>query len=516
MKEIPYIDKNGRTTLMVDGKPFTILGGELRNSNASDINYLREKVWPALKEIKANCYLVPVYWELIEQMPGVFDFSLADEVIQMAEKSGIRICFLWFGLWKNGSSSYAPTWIKKDPECVYMVDQSGKTIESISPACEKAVQADCRAFSKFMSHLAEVDEKRTVIMVQVENEIGIWQNPRDFSEEAKQRFQNEIPKEMAILYGTSGTWEEAFGFAASEYFMAYDFARTVGKIAKAGKEAYQLPMFMNYVTFGADLPAGVLPSGEPLPRVMKIWEHFAPDIDLYGPDVYAQAYSNVCQEAEKLGYLLIPEMGCGRDAASKALYTVAEHNTICFSPFGLDAMLGEISENDLLNNTNELRMGVGTFGGEENLKDAYELLQIMMPEIRKAKEENRIWGFLEQGYDTVLSMGEYTVKISYGPGVAYDFAGNPTGPGERKPDAPMGGGFVIRTGEDKYLFAGISANITVEAGYASQKTFFVLERNEMLIRGNELVYGRRLNGDERTHICFGSRLTVEEISFYQK
>ena len=59
------IQANGVTQLYVKGKPFLILGGELGNSTASDMDYMRP-AWSKLKLMHLNTVLTPVYWELLE------------------------------------------------------------------------------------------------------------------------------------------------------------------------------------------------------------------------------------------------------------------------------------------------------------------------------------------------------------------------------------------------------------------------------------------------------------------
>lgn len=107
------IKEDGVFTLYVDGKPYTALAGEIHNSSSSDLNYMKEKVWPYLRELNLNTVILPVSWELIEPKKGEFDFQLVDGIIEQAREENLRLVLLWFGLWKNGLSSYAPGWVKK-------------------------------------------------------------------------------------------------------------------------------------------------------------------------------------------------------------------------------------------------------------------------------------------------------------------------------------------------------------------------------------------------------------------
>ena len=63
---IPHLQRQGTATqLVVDGKPFLMLAGELRNSSGSSLEYLKP-IWPKLSAMHINTVLTAVYWELLE------------------------------------------------------------------------------------------------------------------------------------------------------------------------------------------------------------------------------------------------------------------------------------------------------------------------------------------------------------------------------------------------------------------------------------------------------------------
>lgn len=247
-KELPEIrkDKLGRAAFYVDGAPFIALAGELHNSSASSLRYMDETVWPALRPLHMNSVILPVAWESIEPEEGVFDFSLPDGLIAAARREGLRLILLWFGLWKNGMSTYVPGWVKrassgKDARFFRVRDGFGKPLDCISPFCAEAVGADAKAFRALMAHIAEIDGDRTVIAVQVENEIGVLSAGRDYSEIAEKNYAQQIPSQIAAWYEVSGTWEEAFGIDGAEMMMAWQYAQAVEQIASQGKSVYPLP-----------------------------------------------------------------------------------------------------------------------------------------------------------------------------------------------------------------------------------------------------------------------------------
>jgi len=112
--EIPHLRKQGTATqLVVDGKPFLALAGELHNNSATSLEYMKP-LWAKMAVSKLNTVLAGVSWAQIEPQEGKFDFSVLDGVIRDARSHNLRLVLLWFGTWKNGLSSYPPDWVKKD------------------------------------------------------------------------------------------------------------------------------------------------------------------------------------------------------------------------------------------------------------------------------------------------------------------------------------------------------------------------------------------------------------------
>jgi len=206
-----------------------------------------------------------------------------------------------------------------------------------------------------MAHVREKDaEQQTVLMVQVENEVGYLGRGRDRSSAANRLFLAPVPlpllhdlqdhqallsPELRVRFNPHGTtWREAFADAAEEVFMAWNYATFIQKVAEAGKRQYSLPMYVN-----AQLPApaeraGEYPSGGPHPYYLDVYRAVAPAIDLYSPDIYWPNFEYWVQRYKQPGNaVFVPEARL--DAAPfNAFYAYGEAGAFGFSGFGIDSL----------------------------------------------------------------------------------------------------------------------------------------------------------------------------------
>jgi len=284
--ELPHISiESGTGRLVVNGQPFLILGGELGNSSAGTVAEANSII-PRLAAMHVNTILMPIAWEQIEPKEGSYDFSILDHWIETARRSNMHLVLLWFGSWKNAFSNYAPAWVKSDPKRFPRAESAdGRPLEILSPLSPETRRFDSRAFAALMHHVREKDsQQQTVLMVQVENEVGYLGPGRDRSPEASKLFLGPVPQallralvnkrlelspELASHFNQSGgTWTGIFGDAADEAFMAWNYASYIEAVVQAGKKEYALPMYVN-----AQLPAPQERAGEyPVAdRTRTIW-----------------------------------------------------------------------------------------------------------------------------------------------------------------------------------------------------------------------------------------------------
>lgn len=392
-----YLEHAGSgTRLMVDGSPLILLAGELHNSSASSLEY----VTPILERMTAahmNAVLAPLSWELIEPIEGQFDFTLLDGLVNEARRLQLRLVFLWFGTMKNAISCYVPAWVKTDLQRFFRAEGTpGESSWTVSVFNEEVLQCDARAFSAVMRHIRDIDaEQHTVIMMQVENEAGVLNASRDHCPAAETAFNKPVPDmlinylmehretlitEFAESWGQqgylrSGTWKDIFGADADEVFMAWHVARFIAQISAAGAAEYPLPLFVNaWLIAGPGYSAGQYPSGGPISKMLDVWRAAAPHISLLAPDIYHQDFRAQCASYTRSGNpLFIPEAMGNALAAANVLYAIGQHEALCFSPFGIDA----IHE-------------------EHPLVATYRMLADMMPLLTQAYGAGRLAGFVQQ------------------------------------------------------------------------------------------------------------------------
>ena len=454
------------TQLIVDGKPFLILGGELGNSSASCPEDI-ERIFPKRERMGLNTVLVPAYWDLTEPVEGQFDFSLTDKVIDQARKNHLKVIFLWFGAWKNSMSCYAPLWFKENyQKYPRSYTENGKPLEIASAFSEEVFKADNRAFCQWMKHIASIDkEEGTVIMIQIENEIGMLESARDHSALANKAFHAPVPEVFTSYlkknkkqlhpqmlkkwgsqgYKTSGTWQELFGtdIYTDEIFMAYHYALYVERMAQTARSIYNIPLYVNAAMNSRGRKPGEYPSAGPLAHLIDAWHCGAPSIDILAPDLYDDGFTDwVAQYHLHNNPLFIPEIKLTDNDGVRAYYIFAEHDAIGISPFSIEDG-SDTPENMLV-------------AGYRHLK---ELMPLLTQYQGKGTRKGRL--FDQQNKERILEMDDLVLTCRHNFTLPWD---------PRATDGstwPEGGGIILRLAKDEYLIAG--NGIVVEFAKKSEK-----------------------------------------------
>jgi hypothetical protein len=443
----PAIERRAnRMDLVVDGKPWLVLGGELRNSSSSTLEFL-QPIWPHLKSLNLNTVFTPVSWRQLEPSQGRFDFTLVDGQIQKAREHNLRLILLWFGAWKNGVSGYAPGWVLTDTRKYPRMSDT-----ALSPFSEATWAAEARAFRELMAHLRKIDgDRHTVLMIQVENEIGVPKPARDASPAAEKAFNGLVPtslpeylakhetelkpypRELWTRSGRrkAGTWREVFGAGpeTDDVFMAWSYASYVGRLAAAGKREYPLPMYVNACQLRGDTyQHGADPSGGPTDNVMDIWMASAPAIDIYAVDNYRDFKAQSARYRHRGNPLFMPETSAWwsgdspHTAPAKAFYSFGEQHALAFSPFGIDNQVYQ----------------------DHMLGLAYRKLSELAPLILEQRGTKRLHGFYR---DKPEEKGETFEFDGYRATVTYR-------PVPAKPDLYGSFGIIVQSGADEFFVSG--------------------------------------------------------------
>lgn len=495
---LPHLEKRGAATqLIVEGKPFLILGGELHNSSSSSVAYMKP-IWPQLASMHLNTVLAPVSWELIEPEEGRFDFTTVDGLIDDARKNNLRLVFLWFGSWKNTYSSYVPEWVKRNTERFPRVRTSdGRGTERLSPFAQANEQADARAFAALMRHLKQKDGAlHTVIMVQVENEVGVIPEPRDRSAIADKAFHDPVPQELLsdllsssrlgpefrVIWDAagnkrSGGWEEVFGKGpvTDDLFMAWYYARYVNRVAAAGKAEYPLPMFVNAALIRPNYQPGQYNSGGPLPQSLDLWRAAAPAVDFFSPDIYFDNFAEWARRYHREGNpVFIPEAVSGTAAAANVFYAIGQLQAIGFCPFGIDSARSTDTRDKSSESIPELTA-------------SYAILTQLSPLLLQKQSENGVATVLLEGPSQRagrVSLGDYTFTVE---------AATPADAGKR------GAAMFLQVGPEEYIVTGsgnLTIGISVAPGSSGPPIAGIVSIDEQVLEDGHWVRKRRLNGDE--------------------
>ncbi len=349
----------------VGGKPFFTIGGQTHNSSTHS-DEMMERSWIAAEAMGFNTIAAPVCWYQLEPEEGKFDFAAVDRIVNGARSRGLHAVILWFGTWKNGTSHYVPAWVKLQEERFTRVTSaSGVPTGILSPICEETRKADLRAFSELMQYLKKVNTDETVIGVQVENEPGQLGSPMDYSAAAMEKFEAQVPADcVEFLAGAPdcpirkiweangakmvGSWKELFGgLESAEIFSAYYISKYIDTIAAAGKEIYDIPMYIN-VWLGEmqNRVAGVdFPSGGATSRMIDLWKYNTPHIDAIAPDIYIQdadSYREISKAyAREDNPFYIPESAASLMNALNVNKEITDRDLCGIHVFGIESYVEE-------------------------------------------------------------------------------------------------------------------------------------------------------------------------------
>ena len=121
---------SGKTYLEVDGKPFALIGAQLRVDGLYNRNPELTQAPPAVSDAQLEQYFakasqlgvntlqLALEWSKIELDKDVYDFALVDKLLTLTNKYGLKCEFLWFStnMCGDGHSFCIPSYITEDTQ----------------------------------------------------------------------------------------------------------------------------------------------------------------------------------------------------------------------------------------------------------------------------------------------------------------------------------------------------------------------------------------------------------------
>ncbi len=483
---LPRIEEyNGINQLIIKKSPYIMLSGELHNSSSSCLEYM-QPIWGRLKQMNLNTIIASVSWELFEPVEGKFDYTLVEGLIKGARKNNFKLVLIWFATWKNGEGTYVPAWVKKDQvRFPRMQPSPGRSSRAMSIWGSQVIEADARAYAELMRYIKKIDAtEQTVLMMQVENEIGVLGTARDMSPLAQQAFAQQVPQELLnslnqqkddltdelrsmmahIGSRTSGTWLEMFGYGADEVFMAWHIARCIETIVQAGKQIYPLPMFVNAwldPSYSRDISPNY-PSGGPVSKMINVWRAGAPSVDLYAPDIYLDNFKRASGQYVIAGNpLFIPETNPDIRSAANIYYALGQHNAICYAPFAIDGLPESVAK---------------------SIGESYGSLAGFLPFWAKHSGKGKNVGFTYTNAEREsLTLGDYRIDVSY------------SQKRDTENSIPESCGLILQVTPDEFFVTGRNIRVSFSAYSGRSETISI---DDGVFVNGVWKPGRRLNGDE--------------------
>ena len=478
--------------IMVKGKPFLSLGGQSHNSSS----YVLEKMgptWNAIHAVGGNTLATPIPWDRFEPVEGHFNKGFVTGLIDEARRQNLKLSFLWFASWKNGTMQYCPAWVKRDPERFPRCTQKdGTPIHQLSAHSRANLEADKKAYCELVRIIKEYDaEEQTVIAIQIENEAGIQGGTRrDFGPLGQAAFESAVPGELieyckgnpdsilARVWRENGqkegaAWAETFGYYGAEAVTAYAIANYIDEICAAGKEIYpDLFMYLNVWMGGGVRGAGQnlagidWPSGCAAIHNLDIYYAVLKYIDTIAPDNYQaglfrhREVTDAYAHPEKGFPLYVPESGARGVNLGQMFYAFGEKKAIGYHIFGVESCLNPDFET-----ANE--------GGREALKNFTMLSNVKSilfdyqdsGRVRSAVQEDGEDGIVLSGFD-----GGWQMRVLFHPNTAGDWLSGDfrhrirdraamTSPQERPCD---GRALIFQESEKVFYFVGEHVRFTIE------------------------------------------------------
>ena len=172
--------------LMVNGKPFLMLGAQLRTDFFLQLDKKTPEELAPYFELAANMNIlvvqVPVAWKDVEAEKDIYNTELVEKYIELCDRYQLKLEILWFGSYMCGYSveGYIPDYVINNTS-TYPDLKPSAAFEGwlgkhyyLKPNTPALVERESKALKQMMAAIYHYDnnhgQKHTVIGIQVENE----------------------------------------------------------------------------------------------------------------------------------------------------------------------------------------------------------------------------------------------------------------------------------------------------------------------------------------------------------
>jgi hypothetical protein len=395
MEPVPSIEVTHRMpNLSVHQHPFIAIGVEVdfRNSIVPD---RLELLYPHAAAMGCNTLFVPVLWSQVEQVPGRFNFGFVDRQLELAARHGLKLGLLWFGSNRGGSLCFpnlpgtdgkpAGDTVQVPPDV--FADRAkyrracradGRPADSLCPTCEATLDRERIAFRSFLRHLALADTDRTVVLIQVENEVST-------PETGRLRFADRCFCPVCTdRHARSGQTDRTFGDRSYGDFVA--------ALVEAGAEEYPVPCYVNFVSTPRP--------GENIAYYLEC----APRLASCAPDIYAgdtASFRRILRSfAVGRNVPLVAETSSDtKDPSDRTVwYAVCEGGAVGFVLWAVDCAYGLGAWEDGYAHRTPLVGPDGAWSAQGfRIRDEFGVLGLVMGPLCRHRGTDRLQWFVAEG-----------------------------------------------------------------------------------------------------------------------
>jgi hypothetical protein len=337
---------------------------------------------------------VPVLWSQVERSAGRFDFRFVDRQIDLASRHGLKLGLLWFGTNRGGSAAFynlpgsdgssgstiqVPADVFED-QATYRraAGPEGSVPYAFCPTCPATLAREVAAYAAFMRHLATTDVSRTVVLVQVENEVSTPEVGR-----------LEFPDRC---FCPACTQRQSVSGLTDRQFSDRSYGNYVAALVEAGAKEYPIPSYVNFVC-------------RPRPgEDIACYLEQAPHLASCGPDIYAADTSSfrraLASFAVGRNVPLVAETSSDtKDPSDRTIwYAVCGGGAVGFVQWAIDCAYGDGAWEPGYSYRTPLVDSAGAWSSQAwRMRDELSVLAAVMGPLCATRGTDRLQWFVAEG-----------------------------------------------------------------------------------------------------------------------